>query len=31
MDEAPEVVNPKTLAFIERHSSLKEVDQLSPA
>lgn len=30
MDEAPEVVNPKTLAFIERHSA-KEVEQPSPA
>ena len=28
MDEAPEVVNPLTLAFIERHSALKPVDQL---
>jgi pimeloyl-ACP methyl ester carboxylesterase len=26
MDEAPELVNPLTLAFIERHSALKAVD-----
>ena len=30
MDEAPEIVNPRTLAFIERHSSLKMVEQPSP-
>ena len=28
MDEAPEMVNPKTLAFVERHSPLAEVDEL---
>ena len=26
MDEAPEQVNPRVLAFVERHSSLKTVD-----
>ena len=29
MDEAPEQVNPRVLAFIERHSSLKVVDMAS--
>lgn len=29
MDEAPEQVNPRVLAFVERHSSLKVDDMAS--